>query len=223
MLRRTPRTVNLMPCFRCSSRQTDPVRGASPWHRVVVNGEQVLVCPTCRPAPEWDTVLDRCDRCASTRLAKALGTVLCRDCGARKEPTPASPLPAPEASGPPDGSGHLPLHQRPPSPRSPQLQTSRRPASATAQLHLLEPSTPPAANPPQPAAARPADVNPADSCVVDVSAAGAQKDKETTGEPRVDAPPPADRSAEPAARSSDLAADVDAALTRMFGRPRPVS
>lgn len=75
----------LMPCFRCSTRQTDPVRGSSPWTRAVVAGEQVLVCPTCQLIPDWTGDLDRCRRCDSVRLVKALGSVLCRECGNRSD------------------------------------------------------------------------------------------------------------------------------------------
>jgi hypothetical protein len=78
-----------MPCFRCRIRQTDPERGASPWRRAVVDGEQVLVCPACQRRPDWVSGLDRCAGCGSVRLVKALGAVLCRDCGSRAEPAPA--------------------------------------------------------------------------------------------------------------------------------------
>jgi hypothetical protein len=78
-----------MPCFRCRVRQTDPERGASPWRRAVVDGEQVLVCPACQRQTDWVSRLDRCAGCGSARLVKALGAVLCRDCGARAEPVPA--------------------------------------------------------------------------------------------------------------------------------------
>ncbi|HMA47071.1 MAG TPA: hypothetical protein VKP11_07730, partial [Frankiaceae bacterium] len=77
-----------MPCFRCAARQTDPVRGASPWRRGVVAGYQVLVCPGCQQSPGWADVLDRCQACGSTHLVKALGTVTCRACGA-EAPAPA--------------------------------------------------------------------------------------------------------------------------------------
>jgi len=74
-----------MPCYRCHARQTDPVRGTSPWNRGVVAGEQVLVCPDCQRAPDWRRSLDSCARCGSTHLTKALGLVVCRDCGTRSE------------------------------------------------------------------------------------------------------------------------------------------
>jgi hypothetical protein len=75
-----------MPCYRCDARQTDPARGASPWDRGVVGGEQVLVCPACQRDPDWRRALDQCVSCGSTRLAKALGLVVCRACGTRTEP-----------------------------------------------------------------------------------------------------------------------------------------
>lgn len=91
-----------MPCFRCSSRQTDPVRGASPWSRAVVGGVQVLVCPGCQQTAGWADGLDQCARCGSHRLVKALGAVACRGCGYESWPdapaevtetaTPAGPL-----------------------------------------------------------------------------------------------------------------------------------
>lgn len=71
-----------MPCYRCSVRQTDPVRGASPWKRGVVGGEQVLICPACQAAePDWAAALDTCGACGSTALVKQLGVVRCRSCG----------------------------------------------------------------------------------------------------------------------------------------------
>ncbi|KPM54684.1 hypothetical protein ACG83_14525 [Frankia sp. R43] len=188
-----------MPCFRCSERQTDPVRGSSPWHRVVISGEQVLVCPTCRPAPDWDAILDRCNRCASTRLAKALGTVLCRDCGARKEPDRHAPELTDIAS------------QRPPA----QLQLQPPPA---------EPPSP-AGEPPRPlvrpfAAARDkpgAMGQPAATDAHTRSEAAQAETEHSFASPDTGAP------ASLPDRDGALAADVDAALSRMFGRPRPVS
>ncbi|WP_239346763.1 MULTISPECIES: hypothetical protein [unclassified Frankia] len=78
-----------MPCFRCHVRQTDPARGSSPWRRAVVDGEQVLFCPPCQQVTGWSEVLDRCDGCGSTQLAKALGAVSCRDCGRESSPVSA--------------------------------------------------------------------------------------------------------------------------------------
>lgn len=70
-----------MPCFRCGARQTDPGRGASPWKRGVRAGAQVLVCPDCQRGTDWRAALDRCPRCASTMLIRALGDTACRGCG----------------------------------------------------------------------------------------------------------------------------------------------
>ncbi|EFC81054.1 hypothetical protein FrEUN1fDRAFT_5844 [Parafrankia sp. EUN1f] len=191
-----------MPCFRCSERQTDPVRGSSPWHRVVISGEQVLVCPTCRPAPDWDAILDRCNRCASTRLAKALGTVLCRDCGERKEPdrhTPELTDVVPQ---------HPPTH---PSPQ-PQPQLAERPSSA---------GDPPSPLVPPLAAARdqPAAMGPSVGADASKRSEAAQDEAER---PLAHSPGTGAPGSLPD-RDGALAADVGAALARMFGRPRPVS
>ncbi|WP_067458518.1 hypothetical protein [Actinomadura macra] len=70
-----------MPCFRCGARQTDPVRGASPWKRGVRADHQVLVCPDCQAARDWAADLDRCASCGSAALVCRLGEVECRDCG----------------------------------------------------------------------------------------------------------------------------------------------
>lgn len=70
-----------MPCFRCGARQTDPVRGASPWKRGVLRDHQVLVCPDCQVAPDWADGLDRCATCGSTALICRLGEIECRACG----------------------------------------------------------------------------------------------------------------------------------------------
>jgi hypothetical protein len=85
-----------MPCFRCAARQTDPARGASPWRRAVVAGEQVLVCPRCQ-ADGVDAELDRCAACGSQRLAKALGDVMCRDCGRSGSTAGDGPTACPDA------------------------------------------------------------------------------------------------------------------------------
>ena len=71
-----------MPCYRCQTRQTDPARGASPWKRGVIGGEQVLVCPDCQQAHNWVADLDRCAACGSSALVRALGETRCRGCGA---------------------------------------------------------------------------------------------------------------------------------------------
>jgi hypothetical protein len=69
-----------VPCYRCGARQTDPVRGDSPWLRGVLADEQVLVCPDCQSSTTWADELDRCDVCGSTRLIRRLGRTVCRDC-----------------------------------------------------------------------------------------------------------------------------------------------
>jgi hypothetical protein len=69
-----------MPCYRCGARQTDPVRGASPWKRGVRHEAQVLVCPDCQR--EHDLDLDTCASCGSIALIRRLGEVECRSCGA---------------------------------------------------------------------------------------------------------------------------------------------
>ncbi|WP_076818682.1 hypothetical protein [Pseudofrankia asymbiotica] len=84
-----------MPCYRCHIRQTDPARGASPWSRAVIGGDQVLICPDCQREPNWRQAFDNCAACGSTHLTKALGLVVCRDCGTRADP-------AREAAGPRD-------------------------------------------------------------------------------------------------------------------------
>ncbi|GLX94528.1 hypothetical protein Hesp01_24780 [Herbidospora sp. NBRC 101105] len=68
-----------MPCYRCGARQTDPVRGASPWRRGVRSDAQVLICPDCQRA--HDLQLDTCFSCGSTTLVCRLGEVECRSCG----------------------------------------------------------------------------------------------------------------------------------------------
>ncbi|TKK87179.1 hypothetical protein FDA94_18875 [Herbidospora galbida] len=68
-----------MPCYRCGARQTDPVRGASPWRRGVRSDTQVLICPDCQRA--HDLELDACSSCGSTALVCRLGEVECRSCG----------------------------------------------------------------------------------------------------------------------------------------------
>jgi hypothetical protein len=62
----------------------------------VVSGEQVLVCPECQ-TPGWDDGADRCARCGSVRLAKSLGVVQCKQCGAEQSSeAPTTPRPAPD-------------------------------------------------------------------------------------------------------------------------------
>ena len=70
-----------MPCYRCGARQTDPVKGTSPWKRGVRAGVQVLVCPPCQVRGDWMTDLDRCQECGSTMLVRLLGETQCRACG----------------------------------------------------------------------------------------------------------------------------------------------
>ncbi|GAA5060053.1 primosomal protein N' [Thermocatellispora tengchongensis] len=72
-----------MPCYRCGARQTDPVRGASPWRRGVHQETQVLICPDCQRA--HDLQLDTCHTCGSTSLICRLGEVECRGCGAVRQ------------------------------------------------------------------------------------------------------------------------------------------
>jgi hypothetical protein len=70
-----------MPCYRCGARQTDPIRGASPWKRGVREERQVLVCPDCQSAADWRADLDHCAACRSAGLVCRLGEIECRDCG----------------------------------------------------------------------------------------------------------------------------------------------
>ncbi|ACU70482.1 conserved hypothetical protein [Catenulispora acidiphila DSM 44928] len=77
-----------MPCHRCGARQTDPVRGASPWRRGVRAGEQVLICPACQRDRDWTSDLAHCAACGSPRLTRALGSTHCKDCGAEDHVTP---------------------------------------------------------------------------------------------------------------------------------------
>ncbi len=70
-----------MPCYRCGARQTDPIRGASPWKRGVRDDRQVLVCPDCQTVPNWTADLAHCTTCGSTGLLCRLGEIECRACG----------------------------------------------------------------------------------------------------------------------------------------------
>ncbi|KAB2376937.1 hypothetical protein [Actinomadura montaniterrae] len=97
-----------MPCFRCGARQTDPVRGASPWRRGVQADHQVLVCPGCQTAHDWADDLDRCAACGSVALVCRLGEVECRDCGHTREAVRDDPRPpdlVPSNAGPRDDRG----------------------------------------------------------------------------------------------------------------------
>ncbi|MGH3243795.1 MAG: hypothetical protein ACRDNL_25675 [Spirillospora sp.] len=78
-----------MPCFRCGARQTDPVRGSSPWKRGVRADRQVLICPGCQSVLDWADDLDRCAECGSAALVCRLGEVECRDCGHTRDACPA--------------------------------------------------------------------------------------------------------------------------------------
>jgi ribosomal protein L37AE/L43A len=70
-----------MPCYRCGARQTDPVRGPSPWKRGVRAGEQVLVCPDCQQVHDWTADMQSCPACGSVRLSRVLGQTRCSACG----------------------------------------------------------------------------------------------------------------------------------------------
>jgi hypothetical protein len=74
-----------MPCYRCGVRQTDPIRGASPWRRAVRRDSQVLICPDCQR--EHDLDLDHCTNCTSTMLICRLGEIECRTCGTTRSAT----------------------------------------------------------------------------------------------------------------------------------------
>jgi len=83
-----------MGCYRCGARQTDPVRGPSPWKRAVRSGAQVLVCPGCQRTHDWTADMDRCTSCGSTMLVRLLGETQCRACGAAvSAPQPAGTAP----------------------------------------------------------------------------------------------------------------------------------
>ena len=84
-----------MGCYVCGTRQTDPARGASPWQRGVVHGEQVLGCPSCQRSGAWTRVLDTCESCGSTALVRRLGETACRACGHVGDSLPSSGDPAP--------------------------------------------------------------------------------------------------------------------------------
>jgi hypothetical protein len=91
-----------MPCYRCGTRQTDPVRGPSAWKRGVRGGTQVLICPTCQRTHEWQDDLDHCAACGSTMLVRMLGETHCRACGATGEQVvPSGPAAARSAAGGP--------------------------------------------------------------------------------------------------------------------------
>ena len=80
-------------CYVCGARQTDPARGASPWQRGVVRGEQVLGCPSCEASGAWAASLDACAGCGSTALLRRLGDTVCRACGHAGDGVPAADPP----------------------------------------------------------------------------------------------------------------------------------
>lgn len=82
-----------MGCHVCGARQTDPVKGASPWQRGVAGGEQVLGCPDCQASGAWAAALDRCAACGSTALVRRLGETACRACGHAGDGRPAAAPP----------------------------------------------------------------------------------------------------------------------------------
>lgn len=71
-----------MPCYHCGARQTDPVRGTSPWKRGVRHERQVLVCPECQRTHDWIADIDTCGDCGSIDLTCRLGEIECHWCGA---------------------------------------------------------------------------------------------------------------------------------------------
>ncbi|MFD0884023.1 hypothetical protein ACFQ08_05570 [Streptosporangium algeriense] len=87
-----------MPCFSCGARQTDPVRGSSPWKRGVRGETQVLVCPDCQRT--HDLELDTCSACGSAALICRLGEVECRSCGAVRPAAAGERTLSPRPSGP---------------------------------------------------------------------------------------------------------------------------
>lgn len=69
-----------MPCYRCDTVQTDPIKGASSWQRAVIADRLILVCPLCQQTHDWLADLDRCAACDSTRLVRRLGETSCQEC-----------------------------------------------------------------------------------------------------------------------------------------------
>jgi hypothetical protein len=91
--------IGVVGCVLCGRRQVDPDSGPSLWRRGVRHGEQVLVCPQCQNDDGTD-LLDRCASCGSSALAKRLGVVTCRECGATDDVVGAPKDPAhPPGSG----------------------------------------------------------------------------------------------------------------------------
>ena len=105
-----------MPCYRCGTRQVDPVRGHSPWRRGVKGDEVVLVCPACQATADWTADLDKCRQCGSVHLVRRLGEVECRDCGEAIPPAPEGG--EPQVAGQPAG---LPATGRAPGLSAPGL------------------------------------------------------------------------------------------------------
>lgn len=69
-------------CMICGRATYDPDKRERPWVRGVSGGAQALICPSCQvDRPEWESRLDRCEECGSTRLSAMLGDVICRACG----------------------------------------------------------------------------------------------------------------------------------------------
>jgi hypothetical protein len=83
-----------LPCYRCDTVQTDPVKGASTWQRGVIADSQVLICPPCQRTHDWRADLDRCAQCAGIRLVRRLGETVCLDC---QHTGPGLPAGAPAA------------------------------------------------------------------------------------------------------------------------------
>jgi hypothetical protein len=100
-----------MPCYRCGARQTDPVRGPSPWKRGVYARAQILVCPDCQEEGEWRSEVDHCGRCQSIELVRMLGETLCRSCGATMDAS--APL-VPEPRSRQERGGQSPSPLTPP-------------------------------------------------------------------------------------------------------------
>jgi hypothetical protein len=80
-------------CYLCGRPTYDPDKRSRPWARAAVGGHQVLVCPVCQQdRPDWESGLDRCERCSSPRLSAMLGELVCRACGTvQGSETPAEP------------------------------------------------------------------------------------------------------------------------------------
>jgi hypothetical protein len=204
-----------VPCYRCNARQTDPARGASPWGRAVIGGEQILVCPDCQSGADWRAPLDRCATCGSTHLAKALGQVVCRDCGARAD----RGRPSAGVRGAVGDQGPAGVQARAGEDGQPAASRASRPS------RLVGPIPEPADSPDPARSARAADGAAAEPAASAGRAApagpAAPAGQVASAGPAAAAEQAAPPGAAPARRGqSDLAADVEAALARMFGRGR---